>query len=43
VRGSAGPFLVSRLREAHPGPILIVAPTSKGAERFASDLQTRAA
>jgi transcription-repair coupling factor (superfamily II helicase) len=40
VRGSAGPFLVSRLRDAHPGPILIVAPTSKRAERFARDLQT---
>jgi transcription-repair coupling factor (superfamily II helicase) len=39
VRGSAGPYLISRLRGAHPGPLLVVSPTSRRAERFASDLQ----
>ncbi len=38
VRGSAGAFLLSRLRASHSGPILLVAPTSSRAERFAADL-----
>ena len=40
VQGSAGAFVVSQLRGAHPGPILLIAPTSDRAERFASDLRT---
>ncbi len=40
VRGSAGAFLVARLREAWPGPILVVSPTSKRAEAFAADVRT---
>lgn len=40
VRGSASAFLVSHLRAEHPGPILIISPTSTRAERFAADLRT---
>lgn len=40
VRGSAGPFLLSRVRRKHPGPILLVTATSTLAERRAADLRT---
>ena len=33
VQGSADAWLVSRLRDAHPGPILLISPGSKRAER----------
>ena len=39
VRGSAGAFLLSRLRASHSGPILLIAPTSSRSERFAADLR----
>ena len=39
VQGSAGAYLVARLRHAHPGPVLVISPTSKRAERFAVDLR----
>ena len=39
VQGSAGAYLVSRLRRAHPGPLLVISPTSKRAERFSIDLR----
>jgi transcription-repair coupling factor (superfamily II helicase) len=39
VQGSADAFLVSRLRDAHPGPILLISPSSKRAERMAADLR----
>ncbi|MEE9282286.1 MAG: DEAD/DEAH box helicase, partial [Myxococcota bacterium] len=37
---SGGAFLVSRLRAAHPGPILVVTPSSRQAASFAADLRT---
>ena len=37
---SGGPFVVSRLRAAHPGPILVVSPSSAAAATFAADLVT---
>ncbi len=40
VQGSAGAFLLSHLRAAHPGPILLVTPSASRAERFAADLRT---
>ena len=39
VQGSADAWLVSRLRDAHPGPILLISPSSKRAERMAGDLR----
>ena len=38
VQGSAGACLAGRLRQVHPGPMLVVSPTGARAERFASDL-----
>ncbi len=38
VQGSAGAYLVARLRASHPGPILVISPTSQRAERFSTDL-----
>ncbi len=40
VQGSAGALVVSELRAAHPGPILLITPSSSRAERFAADLRT---
>ncbi len=40
VQGSAGALAVSHLRAQHPGPILLIAPSSSRAERFAADLHT---
>ncbi len=37
---SGGPFVVSTLRAAHPGPILVVSPSSASAAAFAADLVT---
>jgi transcription-repair coupling factor (superfamily II helicase) len=39
VQGSAGAYLVGRLRRAHPGPLLVIAASSQRAERFATDLR----
>jgi transcription-repair coupling factor (superfamily II helicase) len=39
-RGSAGAYFVAGLRREHPGPILLVSPTSKTADQLASDLRT---
>jgi transcription-repair coupling factor (superfamily II helicase) len=39
VQGSAGAYLTGRLRQAHAAPILVIAPSSKRAERFAADLR----
>jgi len=39
VQGSADAYLTSRLRAAHAGPILLISPTSKRAERMAADLR----
>ena len=43
VQGSAGAYLLSRLREAHPGPMLVISATSRRAERFAADFRAFAA
>jgi transcription-repair coupling factor (superfamily II helicase) len=40
VRGSAGSFLTSSLREGHAGLLVVVTPTSSRAEEFARDLET---
>jgi transcription-repair coupling factor (superfamily II helicase) len=40
VPGSAAPYLVRRLRAAHPGVILVAAPGSRRADRFAAELRT---
>ena len=40
VQGGAGAFLVSRLRAEHAGPIVVMSPTTKRAERFAEELRT---
>jgi len=40
VRGSAGPYLLTRMREHHPGPILLVTSSSQAAERWATDLRS---
>ena len=39
VQGSAGAYLASRLRDAHAGPMLVISPTSKRAERMEADLR----
>ena len=39
MQGSAGAYLVARLRAARPGPILVISPSSQRAERFAGDLR----
>jgi transcription-repair coupling factor (superfamily II helicase) len=39
VRGSAGALLAAKLRDRHPGPLLVVSPTSTRAEAFASALR----
>jgi transcription-repair coupling factor (superfamily II helicase) len=36
---NGGAFLVSQLRAAHPGPILVVSPSSRSTATFAADLQ----
>ncbi|MFQ5697075.1 MAG: transcription-repair coupling factor [Myxococcota bacterium] len=40
VRASAGALVAARLRDEHPGPLLVISPTSKRATRFAADLRT---
>jgi transcription-repair coupling factor (superfamily II helicase) len=40
VRGSAGMFLLARLRAAHPGPALVIAADPERAERVAEDLRS---
>ena len=42
VRGSAGPFLIARIRAQHAGPILLVTASSSLAERRAAALSTLA-